>query len=337
MVEKSDRPKSHVSGIQGASGGYLDGAMILSDDYRRFWGIPTLLKAPPLPDALSPTVGLYGIPFDGGNSRTPGTSFGPRGIRNISFRVGGWNEELKVNPFEAHSLADCGDVVLSPFSISDAYVSIEKAAAKILDKGMLPVGVGGDHSVTYPILKAMAAKYGKLSVVHFDAHCDVSDTAFGERYHYGSIFRRGIENGLIDPTRMIQVGPRKHFHQGEVEFLKANGIEMISSNSLKKMGAGIREELAGRFARLKGTKIYVTFDIDYVDHAYAPGIGSPEPFGPTSWEALESLRALQEVGADIVGFDLVEVAPHHDLKDMTTYLAVQLLFEMICLVPPTRR
>ncbi len=337
MSDTARLPKGHVAGIQGAAGGYRDGNLILAEDYRRFWGVPTLLKAPPLPEAKSPTIGLFGVPFDGGNSRTPGTSFGPRGIRNISFRVGGWNEELRINPFEAHSLADCGDVVLSPFSIADAYVSIEKAVSRIVDRGMLPVAVGGDHSISYPIMKALAARHGKLSIVHFDAHCDVSDTAFGEPYHYGSIFRRGVEDGLIDPARMIQIGPRKHFHHGEVEYLKANGIEMISSNGLKQMGPRIRELLAARVARLKGTKIYVTFDIDYVDHSYAPGIGSPEPFGPTSWEALESLRALRELGPDIVGFDLVEVAPHHDLKDMTTYLAVQFLFEMVSLVPPTRR
>src|SRR6185295_17139315 len=137
MSDSTRIPTGHVIGIQGAAGGYRDGNLILADDYRRFWGIPSLLKAPPLNEAKSPTIGLYGIPFGGGSSRTPGASFGPRGIRNISFRVGGWNEELKVNPFEAHSLADCGDVVLSPFSIADAYASIEKAVTKIVDGGML--------------------------------------------------------------------------------------------------------------------------------------------------------------------------------------------------------
>ena len=128
MPETPRLPKEHVIGILGAAGGWRDGHLVLAEDDRRFSGIPTLLKAPPLPNADQPTIGLFGVPFDGGNSRTPGASFGPRGIRNISFRVGGWNEELKVNPFEAHSLADCGDVVVSPFSISDAHASIEKAA-----------------------------------------------------------------------------------------------------------------------------------------------------------------------------------------------------------------
>ena len=337
MSDMTKLPPSHVAGIQGAAGGYRDGNFVQAADPRRFWGIPTLLKAPPLTDDRAATIGLVGIPFDGGNSRTRGAAFGPRGVRNISFRVGGWNEELRVNPYDAHQMADCGDIVLSPFSIADAYASIGNAVRGIIGRDILPVAVGGDHSVTYPILKELAAKHGKLSIVHYDAHCDVSDTAFGEPYHYGSIFRRGIEDGLIDPTRMIQIGPRKHFHHGEVEYLKSVGIELISSNALKHMGPGIREQLAGRLARLKGTKVYVSFDIDYVDHAYAPGIGSPEPFGPTSWEAIESLRALKDLGQDIVGFDLVEVAPHHDVNDLTTYLAVQILFEMVCLVPQTRK
>lgn len=337
MTNSAALPSKHVSGILGAAGGYRDGNFVLADEYRRFFGIPTLLKAPLLTDVEHPSIGLYGIPFDGGNSRTPGSSFGPRGLRNISFRVGGWNEELRVNPYDAHSMADCGDVVLSPFSIADAHASIEAAVGKITERGMLPIGVGGDHSVTTPILRALASRHGQLSLIQFDAHCDVSDTQFGESYHYGSIFRRGIEDGLIDPLRLIQVGPRKHFHNGEVEFLKANRIEMISSTDLKKMGSDVREQLQARFERLKGTKIYVTFDIDFVDHSYVPGIGSPEPFGPTSWEAVEALRALLAVREDIIGFDLVEVAPHHDVKDMTTYLAAQFLFEMVSIIPPTRR
>ena len=336
MTDNLVPPANVVTGLLGAAGGYTDGHTVTTEDHRRFWGVPTFLRAPIINDVEKPTIGIVGLPFDGGSSRTAGSRFGPRGIRVMSFRGSAYNAELGVNPYEAHSIVDCGDVVLSPFSITDTYKSIERAISGILARGIMPVSVGGDHSVTLPILRAMHAKHGKLAIVQFDAHCDVSDTAFGSPYHYGSMFRRAVEEGLIHGDRTIQVGIRKHYHRGEIEFLKENKFELITTTDMKRMGPNIRQELAKRFGRLKGSKVYVTFDIDCVDHAYAPGIGSPEPFGPTSYESIEALRALTAVAADIVGFDLVEVSPPHDVGDMTSYLAVQLLFEMVSIVPPTR-
>ena len=334
--QKTSVPANYVTGVLGAAGGYDEGRMVSTEDYRRFGGIPTFLKAPLIRDVAEPTIGIVGIPFDGGSSRTAGARFGPRGLREMSFRVSGYNAELDVRPYDAHNIVDCGDIVLSPFSIADTYRSIELAFRDLLGRGLITIGIGGDHSVTLPILRAIAAKHGPVALVHFDAHCDVSDTAFGAPYHYGSVFRRAVEEKLIVPGKIIQIGIRKHYHRGEIEFLNANGFERITARDLKFMGPNIRGKLAAKLERLAGTKLYVTFDIDFVDHASAPGIGSPEPFGPNSYESVEALRAVTAVAKDIVGLDLVEVSPPHDVGNQTAYLAAQLLFEMVSIVPATR-
>ena len=337
MNGKVDIPPGYVTGVLGASGGYDEGHLIGADDHRRFCGVATFLKAPLLESGVEATIGIVGIPFDGGSSRTAGARFGPRGVREASFRVSGYNAELDVRPHDVHRIADCGDILVSPFSITDTYRSIERAATSLIDRGIVPIGVGGDHSVTLPLLRAAYAKHGPLAIVHFDAHCDVSDSQFGSPYHYGSVFRRAVEEGLVAPGSMIQIGIRKHYHKGEIEFVRANDFEIVTSRELKAMGPAIRAALAQRIARLAGRKTYVTFDIDFVDAASAPGVGSPEPFGPNSFEAVEALRAVTAVATDIVGLDLVEVSPLHDSGNMTSYLAAQLLFEMASIVPPTRR
>jgi agmatinase len=334
MADSGTRvPRNYVTGVLGASGGYTEGMLIQADDHRRFSGFATFLKAPPMGSVTDPTVGIVGVPFDGGSSRTSGSRFGPRGVRDSSFRVSGYNAELDVQPFEAHRIVDCGDILVSPFSILDTYQAIQAGVGKLHDAGMRPVAVGGDHSITLPLLRAAHAKHGPLALVHFDAHCDVSDTQFGAPYHYGSVFRRAVEEGIIIPEKMIQVGIRKHYHPGEIQFLRQHGIERITSNDLKAMAPAIRATLAKRLARLAGSKVYVTFDLDFIDAAHAPGIGSPEPFGPTSFEAVEALRALTAIAGDIVAMDLVELSPIHDVSHLTAYLAAQILFEMVCILP----
>jgi len=323
-----------VGGMVGAAGGYTDGAMITTGDQRRFWGVQTLLKAQISDLVENPTIGLMGIPYDGGNSRTPGTRFGPRGVRTAGARMSGYHDEFDTVPHAKHRLADFGDVILSPFSIADAHQSIENAVSRLVEKGILPISVGGDHSVTLPLLRGVAKTHGPLAVVHFDAHCDTSDTAFGQPNHYGSMFRRAVEEGIITPGEVIQIGQRKFYHPGELQFARKH-FEVITARELKLMGPGLREVLKQRVARLKGRKIYVSFDIDFIDHAYAPGVGSSEPFGPTSFEAIEALRALSDIAADIVGFDLVEICPPHDVKDQTSYLGAQILFDFVSMLPAT--
>jgi agmatinase len=336
MSDTGQPAANYVTGLLGAAGGYTEGHLVGADEPRRFCGFATFLKAPPMDRAADPTIGIVGVPFDGGSSRTAGSRFGPRALRDASFRISGYNAELDVTPFEIHRIVDCGDVLLSPFSILDTYKSIATAVGRLHGANILPIAIGGDHSITLPLLRAAHAKHGPLAVVHFDAHCDVSDTQFGSPYHYGSAFRRAVEEGIVIPDKMLQIGIRKHYHPGEIEFLRRHGIERITSRELKAMGAGLRETLAARLARLKDSPVYVTFDLDFVDAASAPGIGSPEPFGPTSFEAIEALRALTAIPEAIVAMDLVELSPLHDLANMTSYLAAQILFEMVCILPRRR-
>jgi len=333
MIKEGAPPPNYVTGLLGASGGYTEGHLVSADEPRRFCGLATFLKAPPLDRVTDPTIGIVGVPFDGGSSRTAGSRFGPRGLRDASFRISGYNAELDIAPFDVHRIADCGDILLSPFSILDTYASITAALGRLHGANILPIAIGGDHSITLPLLRAAHARHGPLAVVHFDAHCDVSDTQFGALYHYGSMFRRAVEEGIVRPDRMVQIGIRKHYHPGEIAFLRQHGIERITSRDLKAMGAGLRETLRERLARLKGAPVYVTFDLDFVDAASAPGIGSPEPFGPTSFEAIEALRALTAIRDEIVAMDLVELSPPHDVGHLTAYLAAQVLFEMVCILP----
>ena len=314
-------------------GDYLDGNRVSTGDVRRFTGIPTFLKAPLLGDVENPTVGIVGVPYDGGTIRTPGSRFGPRAIRDYGWRLNEYNAELGVNPYACHNIVDCGDIVLSPLSITDTCQSIELGIASLIKQGLVPVSVGGDHFITHPILRAIHAEHGKVALIHFDAHTDTADECYGQKLNHGTMMRRAIEEDLIDGDKLIQVGIRKIFFEGELDYHAEHGIEVISARNLKVMGADVRNELKKHFQRLRGHKVYVTFDIDFVDPAYAPGTGSPEVGGPTSDETLECIRALQ--GLDIVGFDLNEVSPPYDVRDLTSLLSVQILYEMVSVLAPT--
>ncbi len=308
--------------------GYKDGNFVSTDSTTRFTGIPTYLRAPMERDVENPTIGIFGVPYDGGIIRTPGTRFGPRGIRNCCWRVGPYNQELGLNPFDIHDIVDCGDLVMSPFNIADAFEAIEKGAAKLLDRDILPIAIGGDHVITHPMLRAIHEKHGKVAVVHFDAHTDTAEGAYGEPYNHGTMFRHVVTEGTIAPDKLIQIGIRKTFDNQELEFHREHGIEVITAEELRKIGD---EGLKKRLERLRGEKVYVSFDIDFVDGIHAPGVGSPELAGPSSAEALAAVRALQ--GLDIVGFDLVEVAPPYDVRDLTCYLANLVLLEFVSMAP----
>lgn len=328
----SENP-SYEEGNPFTVGNYRDGDLMTTQDVRRFVGIPTFLKAPLLDQVENPTVGVVGVPYDGGVIRTPGTRFGPRAIRDYCWRLNEFNAELGVNPYALHNIVDCGDIVLSPLSIEDTCRSIELGIAKLIERDLVPIAVGGDHFITHPILRAIHAAHGKVAVVHFDAHTDTADEGFGQKLNHGTMFRRAVEEDLIYPDKLIQIGIRKLFSSDELDFHKEHGIEVITARDLKRMGPGLKDVLKARFERLKGDKVYVTFDIDFVDPTYAPGTGSPEVGGPTSDESLECVRALE--GLDIVGFDLNEVSPPYDLRDLTSLLAAQVLYEMVSVLRAT--
>ena len=285
-----------------------------------------------LPAAASPEgldVAVLGIPYDGGTSYRAGARFGPRAVREQSSLIRPWHPVLKVHPFERLRVADCGDVDVVPISIERTFAQITARIDTVVAAGATPLSVGGDHSVTLPILRSLARRHGPLGVIHFDAHPDTWDEYFGSKFFHGTPFRRAIEEGLIEPRRMIQVGIRGPLYGPEdFAFHDQHGIEVIRIEAVKEQGTAWVGE---RLARLRGGPTYVSFDIDAVDPAYAPATGTPEVGGLTSYEALALLRSL--TGVFLVGADVVEVSPPYDGPgQVTSLLAANLLFELVSLL-----
>lgn len=295
----------------------------------RFAQVPTFMRLPYHRDPRDLDVALVGIPYDGGTSYRSGARFGPREIRVQSAIIRPWHPVLQVAPFERLRVADYGDIDISPVSIERTYEIIEKEVAEILAAGAVPVAVGGDHSVSLPLLRAVARRHGPVGLVHFDSHPDTWDEYFGSRYFHGTMFRRAVEERLIDPARTIQLGIRGSLYAADdFAFQATHGMEVIRVETIHERGVGWVEE---RLQRLRGGKVYCSFDIDAVDPAYAPGTGTPEVGGLTSAQALALVRALR--GLELVGFDLVEVAPQYDSPgQITALLAANLLFEFVCLL-----
>ncbi|MBI1736169.1 MAG: agmatinase [Candidatus Rokubacteria bacterium] len=294
----------------------------------RFGQIATTML---LPAAASPAgldVAILGIPYDGGTSYRTGARFGPRAIREQSSLIRTWHPVLKVHPFERLRVADCGDIDVVPISIERTGEAITARIGDVLAAGAMPLAMGGDHSITLPILRAVARRHGPVGVVHFDAHPDTWDEYFGSKFFHGTPFRRAIEEGLIDPRRMIQVGIRGPLYGPEdFAFHDTHGIEVLRIEPIKEQGIAWA---ASRLERLRGGPVYCSFDIDALDPAYAPATGTPEVGGLTSYEALALVRALQ--GLNLVGADVVEVCPPYDGPgQVTSLLAANLLFEFVSL------
>jgi agmatinase len=299
----------------------------------RFGQIATFML---LPAAASPEgldVALLGIPYDGGVSYRPGARFGPRAVREQSSLIRSWHPVLKVHPFERLRVADCGDIDVNPSSIEATYAAITTKIDAVVAAGAAPVCVGGDHSITLGILRSLAKRHGPLGIVHFDAHPDTWDQYFGSKYFHGTPFRRAVEERLIDPARMMQIGIRGPLYGPEdFAFHDEHGIEVVRIEAIKEQGTA---PVAARLARLRGAPIYCSFDIDAVDPAFAPGTGTPEVGGLTSYEALALVRAL--AGLELVGADVVEVSPPYDGPgQVTALLAANLLFELVCLLALAR-
>ena len=292
----------------------------------RFGQIATFMLLPAADGPARLDVALLGIPYDGGVSYRTGARFGPRAVREQSSLIRPWNPVLKVHPFERLRVADCGDVDVVPISIERTHAAIEQRIDSVLAAGARPLCVGGDHSVTLPILRALARRHGPLGLVHFDAHPDTWDEYFGSKLFHGTPFRRAVEEGLIDTRRMIQVGIRGPLYGPEdFAFHDEHGIEVLRIEPIKEQGLAWA---AGRLARLRGAPLYCSFDIDALDPAYAPATGTPEVGGLTSWEALSLVRSL--VGTSLVGADVVEVSPPYDGPgQITSLLAANLAFELL--------
>jgi agmatinase len=292
----------------------------------RFGQIATFMLLPVAQSAAELDVALLGIPYDGGVSYRTGARFGPRAIREQSSLIRTWNPVLKVHPFQRLRVADCGDVDVVPISIERTFAQVEKAVDNVVRAGARPLIAGGDHSVTLPILRSLARRHGPLSLVHFDAHPDTWDQYFGSRFFHGTPFRRAVEEHLLDPRRMIQVGIRGPVYGPEdFAFHDEHGIEVIRVEAVKEQGLAW---VAERLGRLRGGPVYCSFDIDAVDPAYAPGTGTPEVGGLTSYEAVTLVRAL--AGMNLVGADVVEVSPLYDGPgQVTALLAANLMFELV--------
>src|SRR5579864_2556368 len=293
----------------------------------RFAQPATFMRLPYVDDPAGLDVALVGVPYDGGTSYRPGARLGPREIRNQSSLIRGYNYFQKVSPFDRLNVADVGDVDAPPVSIEKAYAAIEARIGAIADAGARPIVIGGDHSITLPVLRALAARRGRLGLVQVDAHLDTWDEYFGGKYFHGTPFRRAIEEGLIDGRRFVQVGIRGPMYgENDFDFHREHAITMIDIDQVKDRGLAA---VIADIRRLVTGPAYLTFDIDGVDPAFAPGTGTPEVGGLTSHEALRLVRGLR--GLAWVGGDIVEVAPVFDGPgQITAVLAANIAFEFLC-------
>lgn len=296
--------------------------------YARFAGIPTFMRLPHITEPEELEVALIGVPFDGGTTYRPGPRFGPRHIREQSAIIRPWNPVLKVNPFAKRRTADYGDLSVNPLSIEDTFRRIETGLAPLLATGVRCVCAGGDHSISLPILRAVAKKHGPVSLIQFDAHNDLWDEYFGSKYSHGTPFRRAFEEGLLKDGGVLQVGLRgQEYGEDDFDFARAHKVRMVTGEEFHEKGMAVVERHLRAF---RGKPVYVTLDIDAVDPAFAPGTGTPQVGGLTSIQILTLVRALR--GLDIVGCDVVEVSPPYDTGEITSLLAANLLFELLCVL-----
>jgi len=298
-------------------------------EYARFTGIPTFMRLPNITQPEELDIALIGVPFDGGTTYRPGPRFGPRHVRVQSAIIRPWNPVLKVNPFAKYRVADFGDVPVNPLSIEDTFRRIERGLTPVLDAGARTVCVGGDHSISLPILRAVAKKHGgPVCLIQFDAHNDLWDEYFGSKYSHGTPFRRAFEEGLLQDGGVLQVGLRGQVYgEDDFDFAREHRVLMVTAEEFHAKGmAPVQRHLRG----FRGKPVYVTLDIDCVDPAFAPGTGTPQVGGFTSAQIVELVRALR--GLDILGCDLVEVSPPFDTGELTSLLAANLLFELLCVL-----
>ena len=303
----------------------------------RYAGIPTFMRLPPVlpghPRFAELDIGILGLPWDGGTTNRPGARHGPRAIRDASTMVRGFNRATGVKPFEAANCADIGDVAGNPCDQDTTLGVIRTTIRQCLEGGVRPLSVGGDHLCTLPVLRALGESR-PVGLVLFDSHTDLYRPYFGgAALTHGNPFARAVTEGLIDPARSIMIGIRgTGYDNADLEVAAEHGIRIVTIEELFDRGIpDVMEE-----ARTIATgPVYVSFDIDFVDPAYAPGTGTPEIGGPTSFQAQQAVRALR--GLEIVGADLVEVSPPFDTGGVTAWLGASILFEILCVMAPDTR
>jgi len=293
------------------------------------------MRLPAEPDPKGADVAVLGIPFDTAASFRPGQRFGPSAVRDISVLLRPSNQFHKLNAFERVKVVDAGDVPAIPGNIETTYERISGQVSKLVAAGTVPIGIGGDHSVTLGELRGLAKVLGPIALVQLDAHCDTWDNYWGIRYTHGTPFRRAVEEGLLSVEHSIQVGMRgTEYAPGDLDESRRLGFEVITTpEMLKSSPAAVAETIKQRVGKQPA---FLTFDVDFFDPAYAPGTGTPEVGGPTSAFGLEIVTHL--AGTHFAGFDTVEVLPALDAAQTTALLAATLVFEFIALVAldPTR-
>lgn len=296
----------------------------------RFAGVPTMMRLPSASSAEGLDACFVGLPFDAGASNRNGARFGPRAIRAESCLLRPFNLATGAAPFESLQVADVGDVAINTFNIGDTVRRIREAYQALLRHDTRPLSMGGDHSVTYPVLQAIFEKHGPVALVHVDAHADVSDTMFCEKVAHGTPFRRAYEEGLIVPELTFQIGLRgSGYSPDDFNWSRSKGFTVVTAEecwdtSLEPLMERIR-------ARIGSHKTYISFDIDGLDPSVAPGTGTPEMGGLTGRQGLQIVRGCR--GLDVIGGDVVEVAPAYDPSGNTALVGANLLFEMLCVLP----
>ncbi len=307
---------------------------LFSDGDKRtkpYAGVSTFLDAPyreideAAPDLSGLDIALIGVPMDLGVTNRPGARFGPRAVRTVE-RIGPFHHVHKIAPLTMRQVADIGDVPFrSRYSLDDSIADIERFYTAVTAQGVLPLSVGGDHSVSYPILKALGRER-PVGLIHIDAHCDTSGVTDGAKFHHGGPFRHAVLDGALDPERTIQIGIR-----GSAEFLwefsYESGMTVIHAEEFHRMGVDAVIDKAR--AVVGDGPVYLSLDVDGLDPAYAPGTGTPEAGGLSPRETLMLFHGL--TGLDVIGGDVVEVAPQYDANSNTAQIGAQILFEMLCL------
>jgi agmatinase len=295
----------------------------------RYAGPATFARLPRLDQVAHADVAVVGVPFDTGVSYRPGARFAPSAVREASRLLRPYNPGLDVSPFERVQVADGGDIAVNPFHIGEAIETIEGAASELQAEGTRLVTIGGDHTIALPLLRAVSRIHGPVALLHFDAHLDTWDTYFGEPYTHGTPFRRAVEDGILDTEAISHVGTRGPLYgKKDLEDDRRLGFGIVTSSDV--MRRGVDETVDALRQRIGSRPLYVSIDIDVLDPAHAPGTGTPEAGGMTSRELLEIIRGLR--GLNLVGADVVEVAPAYDHADITSVAASHVAYDLVSLL-----
>lgn len=294
----------------------------------RYAGPDTFARLPTLEAVGRAAVALVGVPFDAGVSYRPGARFGPQAVRAGSKLLRPYHPALQVQPWLTQQIADAGDIAANPFSIDEAIEAIEQAATDLLGRADRLVAIGGDHTIALPLLRATARQHGPLALVHFDAHLDTWDTYFDAPYTHGTPFRRAVEEGVLDLDCSAHVGIRGPLYAPD-DLVEDHDLGFATITTADVAERGVADAIGRIKARVGDHPVYVSIDIDVLDPAHAPGTGTPEPGGLTSRELLAIIRGL--VGVNLVGADVVEVAPSYDHAELTALAAANLVYDLVSL------